>query len=282
MIIFIYTMKIISFDVGIKNLAYCILEAKDKENYTILDWGIINLVNKPIFNCGCKQKKKPHAICGKKASYIDKDQNYYCKQHAKSSELILPTKEMSDTALKRAKLSELKDMASRFKLCYENPVKKATLLELIMNFKQEHCFKIIEDEKVDTGLVAMSINLTHILDDLLKTHKIDCVLIENQISKIASTMKTIQGMITQYFVMTHVENVNYISSYNKLKMFVESKKNYTYKERKDLGIECAGKQIIDTQDAKWVQLFNTHKKKDDLADAFLQAYWYINVKMRTT
>ena len=28
--------------------------------------------------------------------------------------------------------------------------------------------------------------------------------------------------------------------------------------------------------------FNNHKKKDDLADSFLQALWYINVKMRTT
>jgi hypothetical protein len=275
-------MKIISFDVGIKNLAYCILEVTDDTNYTILDWGIINLINKPIFNCGCKQKKKPHDICGKKAGFTDKDQTYYCKQHAKSSDYIIPTKELTDAALKRAKLSELKDMATRFKLAYDTPIRKASLLEILMKFKADHCLRPIETEKVDTGLVAMSINLTHILDDLLKNHKIDCVLIENQISKIASTMKTIQGMITQYFVMTHVENVIYVSSYNKLKMFIESKKNYTYKERKDLGIECAAKQIIETQEAKWVQLFDTHKKKDDMADSFLQALWYIKVKMRTT
>ena len=128
----------------------------------------------------------------------------------------------------------------------------------------------------------MSINLTHIMDDLLKNHKIDCVLIENQISKIASTMKTIQGMITQYFVMTHVDNIHYISSYNKLKMYVQSKKNYTYKERKDLGIQCTKDDIINTQDNKWIELFLQHKKKDDLADSFLQALWYIKVKMRTT
>ena len=93
------------------------------------------------------------------------------------------------------------------------------------------------------------------LDELLKGIKIDCVLIENQISKIASTMKTIQGMITQYFVMSHVENIHYISSYNKLKMFIESKKNYSYKERKDLGIQCAQKEIIETQENKWLELF---------------------------
>ena len=34
---------ILSFDVGIKNLAYCLLE-KDVDNFKILKWGIINLV----------------------------------------------------------------------------------------------------------------------------------------------------------------------------------------------------------------------------------------------
>lgn len=277
-------MKIISFDVGIKNLAYCILEVKEDEakSYTICDWGILNLVNKPVFSCGSKQKKKPYAICGKSASFMDSAQNYYCKQHAKSSDFIVPIKELSDSALKRAKLSELKELATRFKLMYDTPVKKIDLFNKIQEFKEEHCLKPIVIEKGETGLVAMSINLTHLMDNLIKGHKIDCVLIENQISKIASTMKTIQGMITQYFVMIHVDNIHYVSSYNKLKVFVESKKNYSYKERKDLGIQCARDEIIKTQDGDWVTLFNNHKKKDDLADSFLQALWYINVKMRTT
>ena len=33
-------MKILSFDVGIKNLAYCQL---DSETNSILDWGILNI-----------------------------------------------------------------------------------------------------------------------------------------------------------------------------------------------------------------------------------------------
>ena len=39
-------MKIISWDVGIINLAYCILENENEnENYKILDWGTLNLLN---------------------------------------------------------------------------------------------------------------------------------------------------------------------------------------------------------------------------------------------
>jgi len=26
----------------------------------------------------------------------------------------------------------------------------------------------------------------------------------------------------------------------------------------------------------WIEIFNKHKKKDDLADSFLQCVWYIN------
>ena len=72
-----------------------------------IDWGIINLINKPIFNCGCKQRKNLMIFVAKAG--FDKDQTYY-KQHAKSSDFIIPTKELTDAALKRAKLSELKDM----------------------------------------------------------------------------------------------------------------------------------------------------------------------------
>ena len=253
-----------------------------KTNLKILKWGVIDLVNKPVFHCACKQKKKPYNICGKTATYMDKDQKYYCKQHAKTSEYIICPKEMSDSNIKRIKLIELKTLAERYKINYETPILKQSLQNKLLDYKKEHFFKEIVKEKGDTTLVSLSINLMHMLDSLLTDIKIDCVLIENQISKIASTMKTIQGMITQYFVMSHVENIHYISSYNKLKMFIESKKNYSYKERKDLGIKHAQNEIINSQENKWLELFQKHKKKDDLADCFLQSLWYINMKLRTT
>ena len=37
-------MNIISIDVGMKNLAYCIFAVNDK-NYDILDWGVEDLCN---------------------------------------------------------------------------------------------------------------------------------------------------------------------------------------------------------------------------------------------
>ena len=46
----------------------------------------------------------------------------------------------------------------------------------------------------------MGINLKK-MDELYKDDDIDTVIIENQISPIANRMKTLQGMIAQYFIM---------------------------------------------------------------------------------
>ena len=68
-------MKISSWDVGIKHLAYCILEKDDSNNITILQWDIINLLQ--TNNYVCTKYNKNKKACTKKAIYyIEND--YYC------------------------------------------------------------------------------------------------------------------------------------------------------------------------------------------------------------
>ena len=69
-------MKILSFDVGIKNLAYCLL---DTDNSSILDWGIINISVDPI--CDHQMKKKS---CDNSAKKMIKDTGFkLCTSHCK-------------------------------------------------------------------------------------------------------------------------------------------------------------------------------------------------------
>ena len=86
-------------------------------------------------------------------------------------------------------------------------------------------------------------------------------------------MKTLQGMITQYFIMNNKE-VKYISSQNKLKLIDTKGKNY--KQRKQIAIDyvpCILEKLI--VEEKLNNIFKESKKKDDLSDCLLQAWSYI-------
>jgi len=79
--------------------------------------------------------------------------------------------------------------------------------------------------------------------------------------------------------MKNMNNIQFISASNKLKMFIGNKKT-TYNERKKIGIEETKKLLLkigsdNIEKDKIIDMFNKHKKKDDLADSFLQGIWYI-------
>ena len=65
-------MKIISIDVGIKNLAYCLIDYNG-EIYTILEWDVIDLCNNKPITCTQHLKKK---TCSKKATFHKMDDYY--------------------------------------------------------------------------------------------------------------------------------------------------------------------------------------------------------------
>jgi len=125
--------------------------------------------------------------------------------------------------------------------------------------------KISEPTLIDLGKQIMS-RYNTLFQELP-----DVVLIENQIGPLASKMKAVQGLLVQYWLMKGVK-VECISACNKLKLFHQGKT--TYAERKKLGIEHTITLLNQYQlsDVK----FQKHKKKDDLADTFLQGIWYIH------
>ena len=62
-----------------------------------------------------------------------------------------------------------------------------------------------------------------------------------------------------------------ISASNKLKEFLGKQKT-TYSERKKKSIEITRNLLLENNNINsWLEYFNKHKKKDDLADCFLQA-----------
>jgi hypothetical protein len=89
-------MKVISWDVGIKNLAYCILEKTDQE-YKIKEWDSINLLEEKDYKCTqnllTRKKNAKVKVCNKKARFVGinkkKKKIYYCGNHKVNHDTIL-------------------------------------------------------------------------------------------------------------------------------------------------------------------------------------------------
>ena len=75
-------MKILSIDVGMKCLAYCLFSLDD-DKYSIDKWGILDLCNEKKYKC-CGINKKNKQRCEKNSKFYKND-NYYCKIHDKKN-----------------------------------------------------------------------------------------------------------------------------------------------------------------------------------------------------
>jgi len=222
-------MKLLSFDVGIKNLSYCLLDDKDN---TIEDWGIINISVDPV----CEHCMKGNKQCDKTAKFII-DEVKLCASHSK--------------------LKKYKDQKSKKVKKVKNPI-----LEIGKNIV----------EKLD------------IKNNFLDVH---VVLIENQPALKNPTMKTIQMILYSYFLIHGVTNnlspidtIEMINARNKLKAYkgpiIECEIKDKYKRTKYLGIKYCEYMIHENEKIKqeYRDLVEQSKKKDDLADAYLQGiYW---------
>ncbi len=281
----------------------------------------------------------PHAqpsCCGKPAKYFYKalsPQNdhepatkFFCKVHAKKSQYVIPSQtETPDFHLKTVKKMKLQELQEYFKRhpLLEIPTaeegkkaKKEDLLDAITKFIRTKCLQPIEEFRTADAttaskkpvknvafinLAVLGRNMMTNLDRILSRgfDRIRTVVIENQISPIAQRMSSLQGMLTQYFIMRvpGVVNIVFASSTNKLKVAaaddthettaVEEKSNTAvasgggiadkkaYVERKKKSIDICTKLITQKFPSKWLEVLNNHKKKDDMCDSFLQGMWYL-------
>jgi len=273
-------MKILSIDVGIKNLAFCLFDkSPTAEQFKVTKWDTVNISEKED-NKKCIFIEK-NIACNKPAKF-KKDEDCYCLKHSKKQQLNIPTSEQKPSFINKQKIQKLFEIADSHNIKYENKIKKVDLIKLINEYINNNYFQTIESKKAsDVDLFNIGINIKTKFNKLFENEgKIDYVIIENQISPIATRMKTIQGMLVQYFIMSNlnVEHIEFISASNKLKD-CDIKDKTKYSDRKKIGIsKCLEIITTDFRFTNHVDYFNTHKKKDDLSDSFLQGIWFINNK----
>ena len=211
-------MLLIGWDVGIKNLSYCVVEYNDN-NYVIRDWNIIDL------------------------RYDNEE-----------------TKEISDSKSK-AKTKEITKTKTKA--------------------KEKKCSKI--------SLKDLSRNLYKKLEENNSFSNFDYVIIENQPVLKNPTMKSIQMILYSYFSFKSLGIENFkdlllMNASNKLKVYkgdIDSeelekinKLKSKYSRNKKLSI-LHSQLILETHSTEtWLEFFNSNKKKDDLADAFLMCMYF--------
>lgn len=385
--------NILSIDVGIKNLSFCLLRLQQAvqngqtRKIEILKWNTLNLndsidtdVTSPVKEsgeCTCKTgcKLKPYYVY---TQYTNDniDIIYVCKRHYKT--FVEPSRRVFDNkppsyiskVLKTFTAENLREFCKEYSFSSTNDkdsehqsatgniksVKQELKLKALAVLRTEYVYPIsthasciymiqFPDQKEEqkqqlqqiqkknknpsqqastVSLVFVGYSLMKQFDELFYNEncpdQIDAVVIENQISPIANRMKTVQGMITQYFLMRGVDkdHIIYFSSVQKLKVapyhfiFHEACENpgdddadevddiQTYDDRKKAGVACVRKILLGSSTSSnsmtgspftiqskecthssaklcscWLHRFESHKKKDDMADSFLQGLSYV-------
>lgn len=320
--------KIISFDVGIKNMAFCLFQTHSSflQKQEILEWDVLDLGTAPASTPDGSVPAEPTntlkplcSSCRKVAMYFRSNApqtptptpptptptQYYCKKHAEPE--ILPRKGLS--SLSREDLVVLGEKIPPSRLPPSSP--QWSKKKWTDYLKMEMLQPVPAAKKVrsanDVSLLEIGRSLVVHLDRLLYPQHGDIafVLIENQISPIATRMKTIQGMLAQYFIMRFPKaHIEFISSHNKLKGTVGAEGATTtipvkasqsavpkpatpangqsaakYKQNKQQSIEAVSKWLQENSTGEIFRLFEKHKKKDDLSDSLLQGLWFVKARL---
>jgi hypothetical protein len=257
-------MSIVSIDVGIRNLSFCFFDP----SHNIVKWDNLDLTEQNTSSCDVKG-------CGKQVKYT-KGECSWCLKHSKLQPFIVMPKELTKSMLNKTKVAELKILMNKYGLSCDS-LTRPEIMNKLITYAENTCFESKNRvSAVHLNLVIIGRNIQHKLNAIFDQETISTVIIENQIGPLATKMKTVQGMLAQYFIMKNNDiQIEFISAANKLKGLTDETE-LDYKGRKKMGIQCCGSKIEGT---KWETFFKSHKKKDDLADCYLQGLWYIRSKL---
>jgi hypothetical protein len=278
---------IISFDIGIKNLAFCLFTLDSGATIKVLKWNIVNLIQSDPAHqpsqCTCmKTSKKMCVPCDKKGAFTDSAGKIYCNVHAKNSGKLIPSKEMSMPAIKKMKIEDLKSFCKTHFIGISETDKKPDILvktQEVIASRSLVPIKVVKQNANHIHLVEIGKQIRAQMDIALDGIDVDIVILENQISPIAGRMNTIQGMLAQYFIMRRATSpkIEFISSSGKLKDYKgATAEQTTYKDHKRDGIAfCRNFMTKNSGLRTHQEVLEMSSKKDDLADCFLQGIYYL-------
>jgi hypothetical protein len=306
-------MKIVSWDVGIIHLAYCIMEKSENSDipYKIYEWKNINILeDEHNFICdGFLSKDNIKNVCKRPVKYngiINNNNHYYCGIHKKQYDKVLLQNNLTEFVKDKEDSICSHVMKNKNKKCNkkcnwrcningENKFLCTAHKKQFLNNEEKSRilkkFKKMNATKAPINLLKEK--LIRILDKHPELLDVDKVVIENQPSLKNPKMKSIANTLYCWFLIrglidkdknnSRISDITFMSPSNKLKVesdntikILSRSKNDTekYKLTKKLGIIYC-KQLIKNDNDNF-NILLSHKKKDDLCDAFLQGAYYLS------
>ncbi|MEM0354144.1 MAG: hypothetical protein QXW79_01045 [Thermoplasmata archaeon] len=306
-------MIIISWDVGVVHLAYCVLKfnpgGTKKSRIEILDWDKINLMERETKNvCMGKLKSKNGKItlCRRSASYhlnIGEENIGFCRVHFNQSKnywSVEDTKNLFEQTNVNSPCSYLRKDGT-------NCNKKSKFL--FKNTNQYYCsahYKIMFNKKVKEfspqpikkrvvkryPTIELQLTLIRELDSLMEHFSklgVTEVIIENQPSIKNPKMKAIASTLFDYFMirgyvdrMCSIELVRFVCPGNKLKfdkngrfdLILNSRgTGKKYRLTKKLGVLYT--KMLLKKEPEQLAYLDLFRKQDDLCDSYLQGRYYL-------
>lgn len=249
-------MKLVSFDVGLRNLAFCVMEGTTRSNVKILHWDLIDVMAESAGHDDAKCFK-----CKKPANYMKQDESSYaCKTHCPKG-----SKPVTKTCFNKKEVSVLKAEAVSLKL--DGKTKKELVENLYKHYSANVWKRCVKSAK-NCSVVDLADPIAKCLESRKAMWKnSDLIVFEQQPDK---RMLCVQSMLHMWFVCQGFKCKGVSAVHKLTNMITVEDSTKTYKGRKSTGIIHAS-ELVPTEKDKTYML--KHPKKDDLADCFLQGLW---------
>ena len=253
-------MKIISFDIGLRNLAVCVLEGTSRTDMRITAWDVIDVV----------AEKNGHTRtacfkCAKPAMWVQAGAGTQaCSRHRPKSLT------MTKAALTKKTIPELQEMGKTYG--FTGKTKKDLVGRIWTEMSKSGWAKFKGNARAPGGGVLDLVNdIVACLDkraDLGWWKDADLAIFENQLDR---RMFAVQAMMHMYFACRGFRTKG-VSAIHKLdNITTATDATGTYRGRKKTGIVHCGMLCP----AANLAFFKSHKKQDDLADSFLASVWVL-------